>query len=110
MDPITAISQVGSLLKATRSVMEGVAHRSEKASSSTFANYLQQAGVNSEMTTRLIQALDTDKNGTLSLDEVNAAAQIFTKIDADGNGQITQAELAQFLARPAGGPQAARGV
>jgi Ca2+-binding EF-hand superfamily protein len=97
-------------MKATKSVLDGASHRSEKASPSIFANHLQQAGASSDATAKLIQALDTDRNGTLSLNEVKAAERIFSQIDTDANGQITQAELTQFLARPSNAVRSGQGI
>ncbi len=43
---------------------------------------------------RLFQAIDTDADGTLSPDELKAAAKSLKKLDRDGDGSITRREAA----------------
>ena len=54
----------------------------------------------------LLAALDTDRNGELSSEEVTAAAESLKKLDRDGDGKVTQREL--FPPRPEGGPDGGR--
>lgn len=41
----------------------------------------------------LMEALDTDKNGTLSADEIKNSAASLAKLDKNGDGQLTQDEI-----------------
>lgn len=47
----------------------------------------------------LLHALDIDRDGSLSADEVNRAATSLKTIDADGDGRITMEEMRQYAAR-----------
>ena len=67
---------------------------------------------------RLVQALDTNQDGRLSVDEIEAAVAILKGLDQDGNGELTSDEFGQvmtsknsnlqeqFCARPAQSNQA----
>ena len=62
---------------------------------------------------RLVQALDSNQDGKLSVEEIEAAVAILKGLDQDGNGELTsdefgpvmtskkQQSLEQFCARPA---------
>lgn len=52
----------------------------------------------------LIAALDKDRNGELSAEEINSAGDALKKLDRDGDGKLTQREF--MPPRPEGGPTA----
>lgn len=54
----------------------------------------------------LLAALDADRNGELSADEMKNAAEALKKLDRDGDGKVTQREL--FPPRPEGAPEGFR--
>jgi Ca2+-binding EF-hand superfamily protein len=54
---------------------------------------------------RLVSALDVDRDGTISSAEIKAAPTAISKLDANGDGRVTAEEM-----RPAFGPEGGRGV
>ena len=54
----------------------------------------------------LLQALDTNKDGVLSADEIKGASAALLKLDKNGDGQITMDEVRP--PRPEGGPRPER--
>lgn len=52
----------------------------------------------------LIAALDKDRNGELSAEEINSASDALKKLDRDGDGKLTQREF--MPPRPEGAPTA----
>jgi collagen type III alpha len=55
----------------------------------------------------LLHALDRDRDGALSADEINRAATSLKSLDADGDGRITREEMREYAAqhvRPAAEP------
>ena len=52
----------------------------------------------------LIAALDKDRNGELSAEEIASASDVLKKLDRDGDGKLTQREF--MLPRPEGGATA----
>ena len=53
------------------------------------------------MASPLMEALDTNRDGTLDADEIKNAAVALLKLDKNGDGKLTQEELRP--ARPPGG-------
>ncbi len=47
---------------------------------------------------RFMEANDADEDGVLTLDESDLSASVFSKVDADGDGEATMAELKTVLA------------
>ena len=58
---------------------------------------------------RLLEGHDADGNGTISRDEFRGADDVFDRIDADGDGQITQEEAGEIGGRLRGGAGLGRG-
>ena len=77
----------------------------------------QQNTGSSDMASKMLSSLDTDGDGTVSLDEAKAsgsskAGEAFAALDLDGDGSLTADELSSTLSsagRPPGGPPPGRG-
>lgn len=92
MDAVTAITQVGSLFKAARSVLDSVKSKSGKSGAGgEFSTQLREHLAANAL--KFVQARDRDGSGGLDAAEFGRSGRLFARLDADGNGQITAAEL-----------------
>ena len=100
MNALSAVTNVGSLIQAAKDVLGNLKHGRPKpvegaARPEPFGVQLTQAVANQKdaAITRLIQEKDADKNGVLSAAELGADTRVFTKLDANADGQVTKLEL-----------------
>lgn len=92
MDAVTAITQVGSLFKAARSLFDSVKAKSDKPSAAgEFSTQLREKLEANAL--KFVQARDKDGSGGLNAAEFGRSARLFARLDTDGNGQITASEL-----------------
>lgn len=108
MDPITAISEITSLL-GNASELVGNLRAARKngagkalavavpvavpvATNAAFQEHL------SKMVSELVKSKDIDANGTLSAVELGSDKALFDRIDLNHDGQLDGAELAQAIA------------
>ena len=100
MNALGAITQVGSLVQAAKDMLGGLKHGRSKpvegaARPEPFGVQLTNAVADQKdaAITRLIRDKDADKHGMLSASELGTDAKVFSKLDANGDGQVTKLEL-----------------
>ncbi len=91
MDAITAITQAGPLLRAATGFVGALRNRHQASASDFAAQLRSQVEANAA---KLLQARDKDGSGGLSRAELGVDGQTFARLDANGDGQVTAAEMA----------------
>ena len=98
MNPIAAITQIGSLVGTVRSLVSS--HRNSSVAASqpqTFEASMQDA------LTRFLQTKDADRDGSLSVKEFGGSRRDFAALDTNHDGRLSRAELMPLFAPPASG-------
>jgi len=107
MEPLTAITQIGSLVGAVRSLAGGLHPKKQTTPPMSFQSCLQQCAATPAQTqaaiTRLFTERDSDKSGMLSAGELGAAPDVFGKLDTDADGQLSRLEVTAAVTRTATG-------
>lgn len=102
MEPLTAITQIGSLVGAVRS-LAGSLQPKKQAAPMSFQACLQQCTATPAQTqtaiTRLFTQRDADKDGLLSAGELGTAPDVFGKLDTDADGQLSRLEVTTAVTR-----------
>jgi len=91
MDAVTAITQAGSLIRAATGFLGALRSRRETASSDFAAQLRKQVEANAA---KFVQARDRDGSGGLNRAELGVDDRFFARLDANGDGEVTAAELA----------------
>lgn len=95
MNPIAAITQIGSLVGAVRSLVGARKTQAPPpAQPQPFSAEMQNA------LARFIQTKDADGNGSLSLKEFGGGKDLFAKLDVNHDGQLSREELLPLFAPP----------
>ena len=95
-----ALNGANSLIKSLRGASRPWPGNKNSDFEELLVKQLQQSGStkSSEVTEKAKEFLserDKDKNGALSLRESGMSREVFKKLDTDGDGQVSQAELIQ---------------
>ncbi|MCX5771434.1 MAG: hypothetical protein NTZ09_14360 [Candidatus Hydrogenedentes bacterium] len=91
MDAVTAITGAGSLIRAATGFVGALLTRRETGSTNFAAQLRKQAEANAA---KFVQARDRDGSGGLNKAELGVDDRLFTRLDVNGDGQVTPAELA----------------
>jgi len=100
LTPVATAAQQGTAGPGMRSDQQSMMHRGDRPGMMDPA--MRGQGMMGERmmgSMRIMMILmDTDGDGALSLEEVQAAhARIFRAVDADGNGRVTPEEMQSFM-------------
>ncbi len=91
MDAVTAITQAGSLIRATTGLLGSLRGKRSTASTDFSAQLREQVQANAA---KFVQARDKDKSGGLNKTELGVDDRSFQKLDLNRDGEVTAAELA----------------
>ena len=91
MDAVTAITGAGSLIRAATGFVGALRSRHTPASGDFAAQLGKQIGPNAG---KFVQARDRDGSGGLNRAELGVDGRAFARLDANGDGEVTAAELA----------------
>lgn len=91
MDAVTAITGAGSLIRAATGFVGALRGRNETASSDFAAQLKKQLEADAA---KFVQTRDKDGSGGLSRAELGVDDRSFARLDTNGDGQVTAAELA----------------
>ena len=91
MDALAAITQAGSLFRAATDFVGALRGRRNAPTADFAALLRKQTKANAA---KLVQALDRDRSGGLSKAELGIDGRLFARLDANGDGEVTAAELA----------------
>lgn len=89
MDAITAITQAGSLVKAAKGLIGAI--RGKKGGDGFQAELRSRMEANAA---KFVARHDRDGSGGLSRTEFGIDGKLFGRLDGNGDGEITAAELA----------------
>lgn len=90
MEAITAIAQVGSLLNAAKGLV-GALRGKDGAHPGDFQSHLQSRL--EAKATEFVKRRDIDGSGGLSRAELGVEGRLFARLDINGDGEVTAAEL-----------------
>jgi len=90
MEAISAIAQVGSLLNAAKGFIGALRGKSGEDGSDFRAQLQSRLEARAA---QFVEARDLDRSGGLSRAELGIDARLFARLDANGDGEISAAEL-----------------
>lgn len=103
MSMISAIMKIGSLVEAAKSAMEVMGHGRPKSVDAPRPDpfgiqmHIALADQKGSAVSTFIQEKDADKDGFLNAVEFGGSDRAFAKLDVNGDGKLSQAEILATL-------------